>query len=132
MLDFQRKKQLSILVKIALVDEEFAEAEKAVIQKIGDRYGATAEEMEELFNSPSISEGLAPMTIMDKMDFMMDCMLVVLADDVITSSEEYFARQVASKLGFNQQVVPFLAKNKEISRSKMKEMMLPYLVKSVQ
>lgn len=129
MLDFQRKKQLSILVKIAMVDEEFAEAEKAVIQKIGTNYGASDDEMEEIFDSPSISESLAPMTIMEKMDFMMDCMLVVLADKVVTSSEEYFARQIAVKLGFNQEVVPFLSKNKEVNRSRMKEMMLPFMVK---
>ena len=34
MLDFQQKKQLSILVKIAMVDEDFADEEKAVIEKI--------------------------------------------------------------------------------------------------
>lgn len=131
MLDFQKKKQLSILVKIAMVDEEFAEQEKNVIQKISQKYGASDAELQEIFNSPSLSYSLAPMTIMDKMDFMMDCMLVILADDIVTSSEEYFARQIAQTLGFNPEVVPFLTKNKGINRAKMKELMLPYLINKV-
>jgi len=62
------------------------------------------------------------------MDFMMDCILVVIADDMVTSSEEYFARQMATRLGFNQDVVAFLIKNKDVSREEMRELMLPYLV----
>ncbi|MEQ8583618.1 MAG: hypothetical protein RIC30_18855 [Marinoscillum sp.] len=129
MLDFQKKKQLSILVKIAMVDEDFADAEKEVIRKISQKYGATEEELAEIFNSPATAESLAPMTLIDKMDFMMDCILVVIADDMVTSSEEYFARQMATRLGFNQDVVAFLIKNKDVSREEMRELMLPYLVK---
>ncbi|VXD16915.1 hypothetical protein [Marinoscillum sp. 108] len=128
MLDFQKKKQLSILVKIAMVDEDFADAEKEVIRKISQKYGATSQELTEIFDSPATAESLAPMTLIDKMDFMMDCILVVIADDMVTSSEEYFARQMATRLGFNQDVVAFLIKNKDVSREEMRELMLPYLV----
>ncbi len=127
MLDFQQKKQLSILVKIAVVDEDFAEQEKDVIRKISEKYGATEEELQEIFDSPDYSEGLAPMSVVDKMDFMMDCMLVVLADEMVTSSEEYFARQMASKLGFDQGVVAFLVSHKDSSRDEMREQMLPFM-----
>lgn len=127
MLDFQQKKQLSILVKIAMVDEDFAEQEKNVIRKISKKYGATEEELQEIFNSPDYNESLAPMSVMDKMDFMMDCMLVVLADEMITSSEEYFARQMASKLGFDQEVVAYLISHKDTSREEMRELMLPFM-----
>ncbi len=129
MLDFQKKKQLSIMVKIAMVDEDFAEEEKAVIKKISDRYGATDKEIEEIFNSPPTSESLTPMTVNDKMDFMMDCILVILADKVVTSSEDYFAKHIATSLGFKTEVVPFLIQNKDVSREEMKEKMLPYLVR---
>ncbi|WP_421875945.1 hypothetical protein [Marinoscillum sp.] len=127
MLDFQQKKQLSILVKIAMVDEDFAEQEKNVIRKISKKYGASEEELQEIFNSPDYNESLAPMSVMDKMDFMMDCMLVVLADEMITSSEEYFARQMASKLGFDQEVVAYLISHKDTSREEMRELMLPFM-----
>lgn len=127
MLDFQQKKQLSILVKIAVVDEDFAEQEKDVIRKISEKYGATEKELQEIFDSPDYSEGLAPMSVVDKMDFMMDCMLVVLADEMVTSSEEYFARQMASKLGFDQGVVAFLVSHKDSSRDEMREQMLPFM-----
>lgn len=126
MLDFQKKKQLGILVKIAMVDEEFADEEKAVIRKISETYGASNDELEEIFNSPDINDSLAPMGITEKMDFMMDCILVVLADDLVANSEEYFARQMASRLGFKQEVVTFLIQNKDTSREQMRELMLPY------
>lgn len=128
MLDFQKKKQLGILVKIAMVDEDFADAEKAVIEKISKTYGATDQELEEIISSPSINESLAPMSITEKMDFMMDCILVVLADDLVANSEEYFARQMAGNLGFKQEVVAFLIAHKDTSREEMRELMLPYLI----
>ncbi|MEQ9302732.1 MAG: hypothetical protein RJQ14_02360 [Marinoscillum sp.] len=128
MLDFQKKKQLGILVKIAMVDEDFADAEKAVIKKISKTYGATDQELEEIISSPSINETLAPMSITEKMDFMMDCILVVLADDLVANSEEYFARQMAGNLGFKQEVVAFLIAHKDTSREEMRELMLPYLI----
>lgn len=129
MLDFQKKKQLCIMVKIAMVDEDFADEEKAVIKKISDRYGATDEEVEEIFNCPPTTESLAPMTVNDKMDFMMDCILVILADKVVTSSEDYFAKHIATSLGFKTEVVQFLIDNKDVSREDMKEQMLPFLVR---
>lgn len=126
MLDFERKKQLGLLVKIAMVDEEFADAEKSVIQKISKKYGASTTEIQEIMEAPPINESLAPMNVIEKMDFMMDCMLVILADDVVTNSEKYFASQMASKLGFRSDVVDFLIENKESSREDMKEKMLSY------
>lgn len=128
MLDPLKRKQLGILVKIAMVDEDFSEEEKAVITRIGHKYGASAEELEEIYQSPPINESLAPLSVVEKMDFMMDCILVVLADSVFTSSEEYFARQMASRLGFRQEVVGYLISNKEVEREKMRELMLPYLI----
>lgn len=126
-MDYQKKKQLGILVKIAMVDEEFAEEEKAVIAKISKKYGASEQELEELFNSPPINQSLAPMKVIEKMDFMMDCILVVLADHVVTNSEQSFSRQIASNLGFKEEVVPFLIDHKDVSRQEMYDLMLPYL-----
>jgi len=126
-MDYQKKKQLGILVKIAMVDEEFAEEEKAVIAKISKKYGASEQELEELFNSPPINQSLAPMKVIEKMDFMMDCILVVLADHLVTNSEQSFSRQIASNLGFKEEVVPFLIDHKDVSRQEMYDLMLPYL-----
>ncbi|MFY0600217.1 MAG: hypothetical protein JXR03_11140 [Cyclobacteriaceae bacterium] len=126
MLDYQKKKQLGILIKIATVDEEFADSEKNVIEKIAKRYGASADEIDQLFESYDFSESLAPMLVVDKMDFMMDCMLVILADNVVTISEESFALTMATKLGFKHEVIPFLIKNKDTSREEMKDLLISY------
>lgn len=128
MLDYQKKKQLGILVKIALVDEDFADEERAMIAKISETYGADQEEMEEIYHSSGINDSLAPMSVIDKMNFMMDCMLVVLADHVVTNSEQAFTRQMAINLGFNEDVVPFLIETKSLERKEMYDRLLPYLV----
>lgn len=127
MLSYQRKKQLSILVKIAMVDDHFADKEKDVILKISERYGASEEEINEIINSSGYSESLSPMSVTEKMEFMMDCMLVVLADEMVASSEEYFARQIAISLGFQQEVIPMLIDHQQTPREEMPELMLPFL-----
>ena len=83
------------MVKIAMVDEDFADEEKEVIRRISKEYGATDKEIEDIFNSPPTTDSLAPMTVNDKMEFIMDCMLVILADKVVTNSEDYFAKHIA-------------------------------------
>lgn len=126
MLDFQRKKQLSILVQIAMVDEEFDNSEREVIEKIATRYNASSEELDEIIQNPDIKDGLAPMSVADKMDFMIDCILVVVADQVVTSSEKYFAQQMAARMGFVPSVVEFLIENAHLSREEMKEELIGY------
>lgn len=128
MLDFERKKQLGILVKIAMVDEEFADEEKAVIQRISKKHGATEAELLEIMEAPPINESLAPMNVIEKMNFMMDCMLVILADEIVTDSERYFARQMATTLGLKYEVIDFLIKNKDARREDLRELMIPYFI----
>ncbi|MEP0368997.1 MAG: hypothetical protein ABJN36_05795 [Cyclobacteriaceae bacterium] len=128
MMDYQKKKQLGILVKIAIVDEEFADSEKEVIQKIAAKYGASQQDLDQLYDTEDFNETLAPMGVSEKMDFMMDCMLVILADNVVTDSEESFALTMASKLGFNHDVVPFLIENKDTPREEMNDLLLNYMV----
>ena len=127
MLDFQKKKQLGILVKIAMVDEQFAELEKEAIKKISKSYGATAAELDEIFKSPHINEGLAPMSVSEKIEFMLDCMLVILADDMVTVSEKAFAITMAKRMGFKKEVVSYLIDNKSVDQSLIKDRLLPFL-----
>lgn len=128
MLDSQKKKQLGILVKIAIVDEEFAEEEIKLIYKIGKSYGAEDQEIQEIFDNLPANDSIASMTVTEKMNFMMDCMLVVLADHVVTNSERSFARIMALKLGFRAEVVPFLFETKFTERSNMYDALIPYLM----
>lgn len=130
MLDEQKKKQLNILVNIAKVDEDFPEEEKEVIARISKKYGADDQELADLLNTPQSHNTLAPMSGEEKMNFMMDCMLVVLADQVVTNSERAFASQMAYTLGFKEDVIPFLIENKDTSREEMCELMLDYMVQN--
>lgn len=128
MLNYEKKKQLSILVNIAMVDEDFADSERAAIEKIGRNYGATDEELDSIFNTTDFNDSLAPLGVTEKMDFMMDCMLVVLADNVVSRAEEAFALTMAKKLGFKKETIPFLIESKDIDRAQMKDLLLPYMV----
>ncbi len=80
------------------------------------------------FSLPYINESLAPMSVTEKMDFIIDCMLVILADDMVTNSEESFAITMAKRLGFKKEVVPYLIENKATDRHAIKDQLLPFLV----
>lgn len=127
MLDNEKKKQISILISIAMVDEDFPEEERKVIDKIAEKYGATPADMAELYKTQPEAENLAPMSETEKMNFIMDCMLVVLADEIVTVSERAFALQMASRLGFKDEVVPFLIAHKEVSREEMFDLLKPFM-----
>ena len=127
-MDYQVKKQINILIQLAMSDREFTDSEKDVIVKIGRAKGCLESEIRRLIDLPDIQEALAPMTLTQKMDFLLDSVAVVLADDKISDEEEAFARQIATKVGFREEVIKFLIEYQTMDRKVLKDMMIPYLV----
>ncbi|MFT4787169.1 MAG: putative tellurite resistance protein B-like protein [Cyclobacteriaceae bacterium] len=122
-----KKKLLHILVQLALADEVFSESEKQSVRLIGDSYGLSVSDIDEIIETPDFKESLAPMTVLEKMDFMIDCITVLLADKEIHPSEDRFVRSLASKLGFKDQVVTFLMEYNTMERAPLKDMMTNYM-----
>jgi uncharacterized tellurite resistance protein B-like protein len=126
-MDYQKKKQLHILVQLALADNNFTESEKNAIRRIGLSYDIAEDEIESIISNPEMQESLAPMEVSQKMDFLIDSMAVLLADKEIHESEDRFIRSLASKLGFKDPVITFLMEYHTMERHPLKDMMLKYL-----
>ena len=127
-MDYLLKKQLHILIQLAMSDNVFTDSEKKTIIKIGKEHGGTESEIEKIIAKPNLKESLAPMTLTQKMDFLLDSMMVVLADEKINPAENKFVRQIAKKLGFKDDVVSFLIEYQSMDRKVVKDLMIPYLI----
>lgn len=127
-MDYLVKKQIHILVQLAKADNVFTDAEKAAILKIGLDKGAAKEDIEAMYDSTEILDSLAPMTLFQKSNFLLDMMMVLLADKEIHEMEESFSKKIATKLGFKDSVIDFLLEYNSLDRSVLIEMMIPYLI----
>ena len=130
MIDYRVKKQLHILIQLAKADNVFSEAEKEAIRKIGLENGADKKEIEKMFDSSDISDSLAPMTLYQKSNFLLDMIMVLLADKEIHEKEENFSKVIATKLGFKESVIDFLLEYNSLDRSVLMEMMIPYCIQN--
>lgn len=126
-MDYLKKKQLHILVQLAKADDNFTDSEKNAIRRIGKTYLVEETEVEQIIQHPVIQEILAPMELIQKMDFLIDSMAVLLADNEIHESEDRFIRSLASKLGFKDPVITFLMEYHTMERKPLKDMMLKYI-----
>ncbi len=129
-MEYRLKKQLSILVQLAKVDNVFTDSEKATILRIGKGYGIEESEIRLLFEDHEISDSLVPMTMFQKSNFLLDMVLVLLADKEIHEKEQSFAIQIAKKLGFKEKIIEFLIEYSSRDRDVLIEMMIPYLIDS--
>ncbi len=127
-MDYLLKKQLHILIQLAMADNVFTDSEKETIVKIGRERGAAESEVDTIIEKPNLKESLMPMTLTQKMNFLLDSVMVVLADKKINPAEERFVRQIAKKLGFKEEVVNFLIEYQSMDRKVLKDLMIPYLI----
>jgi uncharacterized tellurite resistance protein B-like protein len=127
-MEYQLKKQLSILIQLAKADDIFTEDEQKAIIRIGEKHGANENEIRYLFDDHGIEDSLAPMTMFQKSNFLLDIIMVLMADQEIHEKEEAFAKHIATCLGFQDKVVDFLLSYNNIDRDVAQEMMIPYLI----
>ena len=123
-------KQLHILVQLAIADDNFADSEKEAIRTIGRSYEIPDDTIESIIESPNLHESLAPMPVVQRMEFLIDSMHVLLADKEINELEEEFIRTLSRNLGFNDQVITFLLDYHTMDREPLKNMMHKYLLRS--
>jgi uncharacterized tellurite resistance protein B-like protein len=127
-MDNNKAKQLHVLAQLALADGDFNDSEKEAIRKIAIGYKAPSKEVEAIIQNPDIKASLDPLEIPDKMNFLIDCMYVLLVDHEIHEDEDRFIRSLAAELGFNDKVITFLEDYHTMDRPQLKDMMIKYLV----
>jgi uncharacterized tellurite resistance protein B-like protein len=110
-MDYVLRKQISLLIELALSDNKFDLSEKAYLMKFASSRGAKNSEIARMINNPTPTGSLEMLNWMQKIELMMSCGKVVVADGVIEPEEESFMYEVAKKMGFKKGVVDYLLKN---------------------
>jgi hypothetical protein len=103
------------------------EKERAVIFKIGKRYGLKERQVQTILDSHEKFKVNVPNNHFDKMNVLYDLMLIVFADGVIEKKEIEFCENIAKELQMKKGVVKWLLdevfeKGKEPSHDEWEEM----------
>lgn len=122
------REQLSILVHLAMSDDQFTETEKNTIRKIASEKGVAELEIDLLFKDNEVSDKVK-LSHDHKVDLLLNMIYVLLSDKEIHPSEEAFAKNMAHKLGFKESVITFLIDYNTMDATVLKEMVIPYLEK---
>jgi DnaJ-domain-containing protein 1 len=103
-----KKDHIKNLLALAKADGTVHEKEKAVIFKIGKRYGLKERQVKEIIESNEKFRINVPNNHDDKMNVLYDLMLIVFADGVIEKKEVEFCEDVAKQFYFKKEIVKWL------------------------
>ncbi len=97
--------QLKLLVNLALIDDEVADKEKKYITNIGLANGLTEHDITYLFDQNH--EVIVPQGLSDdqKFDYLFSLVQLMKIDERLYKEEIKYCSQVASKLGYKQEVM---------------------------
>lgn len=118
-MDISQVKQLSLLVHLANVDNDFASLEKQAILKVGRRYGFDDKYIQLLMEQPHDIDELNLLDYNSKFESIYDCVQMMLLDGIINKKEILYCQMVAIKLGFNAAIVQFLADHLALSKEEL-------------
>ncbi|UXX80737.1 TerB family tellurite resistance protein [Reichenbachiella carrageenanivorans] len=103
------KSQLSMLVKLANIDNDFADDEKDMIFMVGKANGISEEEITGLLENPEPLPPLGAMTDDDKFEYLFNVVQLMKIDKEVFLSEVKYCEEVAVKLGFKKAVIAELS-----------------------
>ena len=125
------KSQLSILINLANVDNDFSDDEKNMIYMVGKANGVPESEIDDLLENPvSMPENYA-MSEDDKFEYLFNVVQLMKIDKEIYISEIKYCEEIAVKLGYKKSVVaelsakiysnPSITSNKESLKATVKK-----------
>ncbi|MEO9965193.1 MAG: TerB family tellurite resistance protein [Reichenbachiella sp.] len=103
------KSQLSMLVKLANIDNDFADDEKDMILMVGKANGVTEDEITGLLENPEPLPPLSTMTDDEKFEYLFNVVQLMKIDKEVFLSEVKYCEEVAVKLGFKKAVIAELS-----------------------
>jgi uncharacterized membrane protein YebE (DUF533 family) len=104
------RKQLNILIQLAEADKHFATSEKEMIYKIAESNGETRETVNDLIRHPFPIEDLKDLSENAQFDYLWTCARLIFVDKKIFDAELAFAKSIARKLGFDENIIDFMVK----------------------
>jgi hypothetical protein len=123
-MDNSQVKQLSLLVHLANVDNDFAVLERQVILNVGRRYGFDDHYIQLLMDKPLDIEELSLLDYNSKYESIYDCVQMMLIDGIINKKEIVYCQMIAIRLGFKAAVIQFLTDHMSLSKEQLCEEVL--------
>jgi uncharacterized tellurite resistance protein B-like protein len=111
-MDIITRKQLNILIQLAVADKHFSDLERDKIFAIAKIKGFSKESVKDLIVNPEPIGSFGALSENQKFEYLYSIIDLMLIDKKIFESEINFCRDIAIKLGFKKNVVEFL--NEEI------------------
>ena len=103
------KAQLSMLIKLANVDNDYADDERSMIYMVGKANGVPEEEIDSLLDNPEPLPPVIEMSDDEKFEYLYSVVQLMKIDKEIYLSEIRYCEEVAEKLGFKKAVIAELS-----------------------
>lgn len=121
-MDYILRKQISLLIELALSDNKFDLAEKAYLMKYASNRGAKNGDIARMINNPSPTGSLDMLNMAQKSELLVTCAKVAMADGVMEPEEKAFLIEVAEKMEFKKGVIDYLLNNvHDLADAELKE-----------
>jgi hypothetical protein len=113
-LNIVAKSQINVLVQLAHIDKHFADVERDMIFRIGHGHNLTDDEICTKIQNTEPVGTLGALSPRQKLNYHLDCIELIYADNKVYDSELLFCRSIAIKMGLRKSVIDFLIENRTI------------------
>lgn len=103
------RSQLSMLIGLANIDNDFADDEKDMIYMVGKANGVEESEIEALLKNPEPLPEVSTMSDDEKFEYLFNVVQLMKIDKEVFLSEVKYCEEVAVKLGFKKAVIAELS-----------------------
>ena len=100
-----RKKELSLMIQLAISDKKLVESEVKLIYDIGKLHGISEAEIKKLIKKPVPIGPIEALSDDEKFQYLYMVIQMMKVDRQIFKSEVEFCKNLAEKLGFKKAVV---------------------------
>ncbi len=99
------RKQLSILIQLAKIDQHYDQPEKILIRDFGMKYNIGKDELREIERNPVYIGEIGLFTIDEKVELLYNAIRLAKVDRKILPNEIIYCQDIATKLGLKRSVI---------------------------
>ncbi len=107
-MDIITRKQLNILIQLAVSDKHFSNLERERIYEIARKKNFPQADVKELILNPEPIGTFGALSENQKFEYLFACIDLMLIDQKIFENEINFCKDIAIRLGFKKDVVEFM------------------------
>lgn len=93
------------LVQVARIDGKISEPEIKLLHKEGKKFGLTDPEIDKILNSKDTLSYQPPYSLKDKFEELFNISEMIMADGIVTESENRMIRKCAIAAGFSDETI---------------------------